>query len=380
MARNNLLKFMLVGPFPPQVGGIANFDYELKKALIKKDILLFEFNNSRILKNITSSFINLKPIRYLIASIIVIKNLIRFPLFLMMKLPDVVYINTPSFFPFFESVYYVIVSRIFKRNIVLHIHGGRFHQFYKKNIINRNLVKFAIKNSTIKFFVSHVQLNVLKHDLDQNDCFVVPNGFDPDVFRPMDKQAVRDALGLPKDLKIAVTVANLVPEKGHQLLFMAIYSLRKIRKDFLLVVIGDGPLRNVLEKMISEMGLEDSVKLIGQLFKKDVSMWMNASDFFVLPSLYEGNPVVMFEALGVGLPFVGTKVGGIPEIITSEDYGLLAEPGNVQDLTDKIQVALDKQWDRRRILDYAQQFTWDKLAERVLQIYEGAMKRQRQIK
>lgn len=363
------MKLALIGPSTQTLGGIAIFDHELKKALIKKDILVFEFNNLRILKKKNLNFINLNSIKYLIDSIIIIKNLIRFPLFLMMKLPDVVYINTPSFLPFFESVYYVIVSRIFKRNIILHIHGGRFHQFYKKNIINRNLVKFTIKNAAINFFVSHVQLNVLKHDLDQNNCFVVPNGFDPDVFRPMDKQAVRGALGLPKDLKIIVTVANFFPEKGHRLLFMAIYHLRKIRKDFLLIVIGDGPLRNVLEKMIREMGLEDSVKLIGQLSRKDVSMWMNASDFFVLSSLYEGNPIVMFEALGLGLPFIGTKVGGIPEIITSEDYGLLAEPGNVEDLVEKIRIALDKQWDRERILDYAQQFTWEKISAKIIDIY-----------
>ena len=77
---------------------------------------------------------------------------------------------------------------------------------------------------------------------------------------------------------------------------------------------------------------------------------MNACDLFVLPSLNEGNPTVMFEALGCGKPFVGTKVGGVPEVIASDDYGLLVEPADPEDLAEKILVALDREWDREAIL------------------------------
>lgn len=84
---------------------------------------------------------------------------------------------------------------------------------------------------------------------------------------------------------------------------------------------------------------------------------MNACDLFVLPSLSEGNPTVMFECLGCGKPFIGTKVGGIPEIIVSDDYGLLCEPANSEDLAEKILIALDKEWDEEKIRNYAKQFT-----------------------
>ena len=83
----------------------------------------------------------------------------------------------------------------------------------------------------------------------------------------------------------------------------------------------------------------------------------------------EGNPTVMFEALGVGLPFIGTKVGGIPEIITSEDYGLLCEPANPEDLAEKILIALEKKWDKEKIRKYAQQFTWDNIVKQALKAY-----------
>jgi glycosyltransferase involved in cell wall biosynthesis len=96
---------------------------------------------------------------------------------------------------------------------------------------------------------------------------------------------------------------------------------------------------------------------------------MNACDIFVLSSLNEANPTVMFEALGCGKPFIGTKVGGIPEIINSEVYGLLVTPANPDDLKEKILLALDRKWDHEAILKYAEQFTWKEIADEILKIY-----------
>ena len=77
----------------------------------------------------------------------------------------------------------------------------------------------------------------------------------------------------------------------------------------------------------------------------------------------------MFEALGVGLPFVGTAVGGVPEIITSEDYGLLYPPKDPKCLAEKILIALEKDWDREKIRKYAEQFTWENIAKKIINIY-----------
>lgn len=87
------------------------------------------------------------------------------------------------------------------------------------------------------------------------------------------------------------------------------------------------------------------MKLLGLKPYNELPLWMNAADIIFLPSINEGNPSVMFEAFGVGLPFIGTKVGGIPEVIISEDYGLLVESSNPTDLTEKIITALNKKWD-----------------------------------
>ncbi|GAH34690.1 unnamed protein product, partial [marine sediment metagenome] len=131
----------------------------------------------------------------------------------------------------------------------------------------------------------------------------------------------------------------------------------------------DGTLMKDLKSQIKKLRLEDYVKLIGSKPHDEIPLWMNAANIFVLPSLNEGNPTVMFEALGVGLPFIGTNVGGVSEIIPSEDYGLICEQANRKKLAEKILIGLDKEWDRDKILEYAKRFTWEKIAKEIIKIY-----------
>ena len=83
----------------------------------------------------------------------------------------------------------------------------------------------------------------------------------------------------------------------------------------------------------------------------------------------------MFEALGCGKPFVGTNVGGIPEIIINTKYGILVEPKDVDGLAKAILRALEVEWDMNYILNYAKQFTWNKIAEKTLMVYQTLSKK-----
>lgn len=98
---------------------------------------------------------------------------------------------------------------------------------------------------------------------------------------------------------------------------------------------------------------------------------MNAADVFALSSLSEGNPTVIFEALGTGTPVVATSVGGVPEVITSSDYGILVKPGNSKELAAKIIEALEMKWDREVIRSYALKFSWRSIAKQVAEIYSN---------
>ncbi|MDD4250385.1 MAG: glycosyltransferase family 4 protein [Methanosarcina sp.] len=200
-------------------------------------------------------------------------------------------------------------------------------------------------------------------------CYL-PNGYDSSSFSTLDLEQSRKKLGLPLDKKILLNVGNLYSEvKGHRYLIEAIGKVVKKRTDVLCVIVGSGKLRNKLEAQIKEAGLEDYVQLVGGKPHTEIPLWINSCDLFVLPSLNEGNPTVLFECLGSGKPFVGTSVGGIPEIIVSDDYGLLVEPKNSNKLAKVILFALDRKWNRDKIIDYSIQFSWEKIATKIVSIY-----------
>ncbi len=125
------------------------------------------------------------------------------------------------------------------------------------------------------------------------------------------------------------------------------------------------------EKEITKNNL-DNIKLLGYISNKDLPLWMNATDIFALTSYSEGNPTVMFEALGCGKPVILTKVGGVPEILISEDYVFLVE-NDFADISSKLDSALNKRWDEDKIKRYASNFTWENIAVDTIRFYKTAL-------
>lgn len=198
---------------------------------------------------------------------------------------------------------------------------------------------------------------------------VIPNGFRSDLFYPRDQAECRRVLGLPLDRKILLAVGNLVEVKGHRYLVEAMAEVVKERQDVLCVIVGSGPLKGRLEGQVRTFGLGEHVRFVGGRPHEEIPVWMNACDAFVLPSLNEGNPTVMFECLGCGRSFVGTKVGGVPEVIISDAYGLSVEPGSSEDLAEKILQTLEKEWNCDRIVEHADNYTWASAVRRILHLY-----------
>ncbi|HQJ88200.1 MAG TPA: glycosyltransferase [Methanoregulaceae archaeon] len=196
----------------------------------------------------------------------------------------------------------------------------------------------------------------------------IPNGYPP-RFRPIEREDCRRRLGLPVDAKILFSLGNLIEQKGFEYLVQAMRHVADCRDDVVCTIGGSGPLLGELQHRIDELRLSDRVRLLGFVEDADIPIWMNAADLFVMSSLSEGNPTVMFEALGCATPFVGTNVGGIPEIIVSDEYGLLVEPSDPEGLARAILVGLEKSWNREAIADYSRQFSWDAIGQQILREY-----------
>ena len=263
------------------------------------------------------------------------------------------------------------LSKKFGAPLIITAHGYDVYSLPFKNNAWFERIKFSLDSAdhVITVSKSNYEILVNKLRIQKDKISIIPNGFDSNKFKPIDKISARKTLDLPLDKRIILNVANLVPVKGHRYLIEAMKHIIKVRDDTMLIIVGDGPLKKELKNQIKKLGLDEYIKLVGARPHGEIPLWMNASDIFVLPSLNEGNPTVMFEALGVGLPFVGTRVGGIPEIITSEDYGLLVEPADSYDLKEKILIALEKEWDRGKIRKYAEKFTWENIVKDLVKIY-----------
>ncbi len=159
------------------------------------------------------------------------------------------------------------------------------------------------------------------------------NGIDVNYlnFLSRDEARQRLSLGYLNDGKIVGTVANFYKTKGLEYLIEAASKLSLDGKRFSLIVIGDGRERPKLESLIKKYGLENKIILAGRI--PDACQYLKAFDVFVLPSLKEGFPWIILEAIAAQIPIIATKVGAIPEILNEES---LVAPGNAEALVKKI--------------------------------------------
>ena len=140
--------------------------------------------------------------------------------------------------------------------------------------------------------------------------------------------------GLEDNKKYILSLSRLSHKKGLEYLFKAFSSLDA--KDTELVVVGDGPLKEKLVIMASDLKIANKVKFIGSVPHKETYLWYNAADVYCLPSLWEGCPNVIIESLACGTPVVSTKVGGIPDLVPANDYGFLVHAGDAVSLANAL--------------------------------------------
>ncbi len=153
----------------------------------------------------------------------------------------------------------------------------------------------------------------------------IPTGIDFDQFQPKRARgAVRASLGLAEADFVILMVGIIRSVKGHEIALQAFQKVAPKLPRARLVLAGDGPRRANTEQLSRDLGLGDRVHFLG--FRGDVADLMAAADVLLLTSKSEGVPQVVTQALGLGMPVVATRVGGVPELITHEQSGWLVPP------------------------------------------------------
>lgn len=193
---------------------------------------------------------------------------------------------------------------------------------------------------------------------------VIPNGVDPGRFQPTPAAEAKRTLGLLEERLIIVSVGSLIPSKGHQLLIRAFGRIVARHQGLRLYILGEGPERPSLVRLVNALGLQESVHLVGRRPNNELGMWFSAATVSCLMSSQEGWPNVVTESLACGTPVVATRAGGIPEIIHSPELGLLVEP-TVDAAVAGLEQALAKNWNREAISQQTRARTWDQVAAEV---------------
>ena len=214
------------------------------------------------------------------------------------------------------------------------------------------------------------RLLAVRAGLDPRRTVQIGNGVDVARFAPVSEDARRalrrqllgDRAG---ERPICCTVARLSAQKGLDVLVEAAAILRRRHggPPARFLVVGDGELREQLERRVRELDVEDTVELLGARPPDEVPGWLAVADVFVLPSHYEGLSLAVMEAMASGLPVVVSDVSGSAELVPTADDGRVVRPGDAQGLAAAVDELLADPGLRRRIggraHERAQRYSWE---------------------
>jgi glycosyltransferase involved in cell wall biosynthesis len=228
------------------------------------------------------------------------------------------------------------------------VQGSDVNVFFQNATRKRQVLR-ALRASRAVFCRSEALRRILTAE--GIEAWTVYNGINHDRFRPLDRAECCRKLGLDSNRKRVLYVGNLVSVKGTTILEQA--ALQVPGTDVIFV----GP--------AAEPAAPGHC--VGARPHDEIPLWMNASDVLCLPSLNEGLPNVVLEAMACGLPVVASRVGGVPEIVRDGVNGFMVPPADPAALTDALRRALAKRWDRDTIRVSVAKFDWDVNARTVLE-------------
>jgi glycosyltransferase involved in cell wall biosynthesis len=173
----------------------------------------------------------------------------------------------------------------------------------------------------------------------QKKIIAIPNSVDVQRYsKYRERTILRRNLGLAERHQVAAVVATFKEQKGHRYLLDALPEVLKNFPNLVVLFIGDGELKAALQNRTLELGLKNNVLFLGN--RQDVPALLAASDLFILPSLWEGLPMALIEAMASGLPVIATQVSGTSQVMIHEETGLLVKPGNSSELAHAIKELL----------------------------------------
>lgn len=202
-----------------------------------------------------------------------------------------------------------------------HIMLDKFLSYFTDRIIacSDSVIDFTNRQEGIgkeKFYLLHNAVDAARFDIAES------------------KEGLKAGYGFGSEDFIVGTVGTLIYRKGHKYLIEAASFIKRDIPRLKVLIIGSGPIKNELEGLAMRAGVKDNVVFMGS--RQDIPGLMKVMDVFAFPSLEEGFPIAILEAMYLGLPVIASSISGIPEVITDAEDGFLVEPKNSRALADRI--------------------------------------------
>ena len=324
------MRVCLLGQYPPHIGGVSSHTYLLSRELIKRGdqvyVLTYPHTDVKDIDGVkveTALAPNIKGLRGLFFFISSFFKLIR-----MVRSINIELIHAHFLLP--PGLIGVCVGSLLGKKTAVTAHGSDL-MIQAKNPVLRSLIKFVLKKADYVLVVNQtLKDKVLELGINPDKVYLTPNAVDVEKFNPQNKKLPSD-MNISPGKPVLLFVGNLVFQKGVKYLLEA---KKLMKSNAELVIVGDGPLRQELEMKVQNDDIHDVV-FTGA--RRDVDKIMPSATVFVLPSISEGFPITILEAMASGLPVVATNVGGISEVM-SEQVGIMVNPSSPTELAS----ALDK--------------------------------------
>ncbi len=265
----------------------------------------------------------------------------------------------------------------------LHIHKYEFLKGFSsetKYQLRFQLEKYLLKKVKKVITVSEEDAEFVRQNYGITHPVCIPNGIDYSEIRTADysKTELRQSLNLPENARIFLTVARFPFQKAHDILLAAIAkSQAKLRQSGAkFVLIGDGEFFSEMQQLATSTGISDLLMFLGR--RHNVPDFMHASDYFLLPSRWEGFPITLLEAAGCNLPIVASDTFGNREIVFHRRSGLLFENENSDELSKILCDVLAGKYDMQAFADAAYQyvnanFTAEIMVDKIRDVYESVL-------
>lgn len=254
---------------------------------------------------------------------------------------------------------------------------GRLANAYMKRQAHQE--KSMAKQATVIVTISkYSKVKILEHyGVDEEKIRIVPNGVDTEKFQPFDQVAARQQLALP-EAPTVLFMGSLVPRKGLLYLVEAAKTVVKQQPDVRFLIVGSGPQKEQVTAAVASAGLGRNFVFLGNLPENRLVTVYNAADVFVLPSVQEGQGIVLLEAQACGKPVAAFSIGGVNEAVRDGETGFLASPGDVAGLAENLLKLLGDGMLRARMGVAARSFvtenySWGLCAQRMLAVYRAVL-------